>query len=329
VPATPFTENVPIELPSRGEAAALRDRFYNATVAQRIDVTSGLMIIRVRADRKYPVFEAGRYTTIGLGRWEPRVDGVAGDWGVESANDLNRPLIRRAYSISCPVLDGRGRLASVNSLPFVEFYVALVARDSDHPPMLTPRLFALAEGSRLNLGPHVYGQYTLAGVKPGDDVAFFATGTGEAPHNAMIVDLFERQQAGRIVSVVCTRRFPELGYLAQHRELERRYPNYRYIPLTTREPHNLDPTLPGFTGKQHVQDLVTSGRLERELGYEFEPTRTHVFLCGNPAMLGIPHKAPDGQFVFPEPPGMIEVFTHRGFQSDRDSLPNIHFEKYW
>jgi len=99
--------------------------------------------------------------------------------------------------------------------------------------------------------------------------------------------------------------------------------------LTTREPQNLDPAAPGYVGKQHVQDLVTSSRLERELGYELRPDRAHVFLCGNPAMLGIPQKTPDGQIVFPEPPGMIEVFADRGFQFERESWPNIHFESYW
>jgi ferredoxin--NADP+ reductase len=320
---------MPTQLLASPEIPTLRDRFYNATVAQRIDVTAGLMIVRIRPDQKYPAFEPGQYTTIGLGEWEPRMDGVAGDWHPQSATRRHPPIVRRAFSISCPILTARGNLACVDSLPWLEFYVALVSRASDHPPMLSPRLFALSEGSRLYLGAHAYGRYTLAGVKATENVAFFATGTGEAPHNAMIAQLLQQEHAGRIVSVICARHFAELGYLAQHRELEHRFPNYRCIALTTREPHNLDPSVPGYVGKQHVQDLVTSGRLERELGYSLDPANTHVFLCGNPAMLGIPHKSPDGQLVFPEPPGMIEIFTHRGFQCDRRGWPNIHFERYW
>src|SRR5262249_27718172 len=212
-----------------------------ATVAQRIDVTTGLMIVRIRPDQKYPPFEAGQYTTIGVGAWEPRVDGVVGDWGASGKGHFHQALIRRAYSISCPVLDARGHLACVDSVPWVEFYVALVSRNSDRPPMLTPRLFAFSEGCRLHLGTHACGHYTLAGVKVTDDVAFFATGTGEAPHNAMIARLLQRKHAGRIVSVVCVRHFAELGYLERHRELEKRYPNYRYVTLTTRESQNLDP----------------------------------------------------------------------------------------
>src|SRR5436309_428943 len=126
-----------LDLPSSAEIPALRDRFYNATVAQRIDVTAGLMIVRIRPDQKYPPFEAGQYTTIGVGHWEPRVDGVSVDWHTQSGTEHHSPIVRRAYSISCPILDARGHLACVDSLPFLEFYAALVSRDSDRPPMLT------------------------------------------------------------------------------------------------------------------------------------------------------------------------------------------------
>src|ERR1051326_8135996 len=112
---------MPTELLASPEIPTLRDRFYNATVAMRTDVTAGLMILRIRPDQKYPAFEAGQYTTIGLGEWEPRVDGAEGDWHPRSATGRHLPIVRRAYSISCPILDARGHLACVDSLPFLEF----------------------------------------------------------------------------------------------------------------------------------------------------------------------------------------------------------------
>ena len=43
-----------------------------------------------------------------------------------------------------------GRLAPIDELPFLEFYINYVHRPSDNHPMLTPRLFALGEGDRLH-----------------------------------------------------------------------------------------------------------------------------------------------------------------------------------
>lgn len=308
----------------------LRERFYNATVERRIDIHDDLVILRIRPDQKYPAFPAGQYTLLGLGEWELRADGVARSMDTMGEGLPHQQLIRRAYSISCPVLDAQGRLVCCEELPFLEFYVALVSRRSDHPPMLSPRLFALKEGSRIFLGHRAHGHYTTTTLKPADDVAFFATGTGEAPHNAMIAQLLAREHTGRIASVACVRHRRDLGYAAPLRELEKRYPNYRYITLTTREPENLDPTCPGYVGKQYLQDFVASGRLEQELGYDLQPRTAHVFLCGSPAMIGVPHKGADGHLVYPEPPGLAEVFGRRGFEIDHPHKPGtLHFEKYW
>ena len=61
-----------------------------------------------------------------------------------------------------------------------------------------------------------------------------------------------------------------------------RYPNYTYLPLTTREN-------PGQS-KVYIQDLIQSGELEERLGQKLDPDKTHVFLCGNPKMIGLAEK---------------------------------------
>lgn len=307
----------------------LRERYYNATVLERVDVTPGLMILRILPDQPFQPFIAGQYTTLGLGLWEPRVDGVASVWDPADEASVARSLVRRAYSLSAPVWHGQ-RLAGPQDVPFLEFYIAQVTRATDQPPLLTPRLFGLRPGSRLHVGARAHGRYTTSGVAAHEDVGFFATGTGEAPHNAMLSDLLARGHTGRIVSAVCVRHRRELGYLTQHRELERRFSNYRYLVLTTREPENLNPEQAGFVGRQYLQDFVESGRLEQELGYTLRPETTHVFLCGNPAMIGMPGKTVDGQVEFPEPPGLVEVFVRRGFVFDsHDPTSRVHLETYW
>jgi ferredoxin--NADP+ reductase len=157
-------------------------------------------------------------------------------------------------------------------------------------------------------------------------VLFLSTGTGEAPHNYMLWELLRRGHAGRILAACCVRYRQDLGYLAIHQQLMQRYPNYTYLPLTTREADTL-------ANKVYIQDLVVSGQLEERLGQPLDPARTHVFLCGNPKMIGVPtlDKATN-QKVYPQPLGVIEVLEKRGFQVDfapAKQKGNIHFEEYW
>ena len=85
--------------------------------------------------------------------------------------------------------------------------------------------------------------------------------------------------------------------------------------------------------KVYIQDLITSGQLEERLGQPLDPARTHVFLCGNPKMIGVPVKDPNtGQRVYPSPTGVVEILEKRGFRADQPQVKfkgNIHFEEYW
>jgi ferredoxin--NADP+ reductase len=307
------------------QAQALRQRHYNATVVGLKRIHDELMLLRVRRDLGQVVFDAGQYTVLGMGFWEPRVPNVQAE--TLDARHLTQ-LVKRAYSISCPMLDDAGDLRRPGEFSFLEFYITLV-RKAERPPALTPRLFALTEGDRLFVGRKAHGKYTLDCVRGRDTVVFAATGTGEAPHNAMTAELLARGHRGRIVSVTCVRRKTDLGYIATHRTLERRYPNYRYLTLTTREPENLDPSMPGYVGKQYLQDYFLSGAMEHAAGVELDPDRTHVYLCGSPDMIGMP-RIVDDEVVYPESQGLIEVLAERGFQPDLPQRPgNVHYEKYW
>jgi ferredoxin--NADP+ reductase len=312
---------------SNDEISDLRRKHYNASVAAVRHVHEELMVLRVRPDVGVPEYLAGQYTTLGLGFWEPR----APDTQDEPLSDAElRKVVKRAYSISFPILDRAGKLLRRADCDFLEFYVVLVRESPGTPPALTPRLFRVAPDDRLLVGPKITGHYTLGPVIQGQDIVFLATGTGEAPHNAMVAELLDRRHTGRILNAVCVRRRTDLGYLDVHLALERHFPNYRYLPLTTREPSNIDRTRADYVGKQYLQGLIESGRLETELGHALDPARTHVFLCGNPAMIGIPHTEEDGSHVYPQPTGVIEILERRGFHADERGRPgNIHFEKYW
>jgi ferredoxin--NADP+ reductase len=285
------------------------------------------MILRVRPDEGLPAFAAGQYATLGLGNWEPRIENVHREQILEPR--APRQLIRRAYSISCPLLDEQGQLVTCRDLDFLEFYIARVSHPNDDPPRLTPRLFALAERSWLFVGPRFHGTYTLAPCADDNAMVFLATGTGEAPHNAMIAELLARGHRGPIVSAVCVRYRNDLGYLEVHRKLEMRFDNYHFVTLTTREPQNVDPSRPDYIGKQYLQEFVRSGRFETVTGIFLDPTRTHVYLCGNPSMIGLrtPTRAAQSH---PEPAGMVDILAMRGFRLDHPHAPgNLHVEKFW
>ncbi|MFO0927478.1 MAG: ferredoxin--NADP reductase [Gemmataceae bacterium] len=302
----------------------LRKQKYNATVLHLHRVHKDLMVVRVRPDFPRPVHKPGQYTVLGLGYWEPRVPECQAET-LKPGDDVK--LARRSYSISCSVLGPDGALLDISRTDWLEFYVVLV-RQTGKPqgPALTPRLFLLREGDRLHLGEKIAGHYNLEGVRPDDTVVFLSTGTGEAPHNYMLWELLGRQHPGRILSACCVRYRKDLGYMATHEELMRRYPNYTYLGLTTREG-----TGPG--GKVYIQDLLTSGELERQLGRPLDPATTHVFLCGNPKMIGVPEKNREtGEVGFPQPPGVIELLVRRGFRTDLPAQKmrgNIHYEEYW
>jgi ferredoxin/flavodoxin---NADP+ reductase len=294
---------------------------YNATLVDVAAVHEELRIFRVQPDWDVAA-EAGQYLALGLGNWERRVANVQ----PETDPLQNHKLIRRAYSISCPILDDSDHIRRIQDHRFLEFYITLI-RQAKRPPALTPRLFAMEVGARLFAEPHIVGHYTLEAVQADEPVVFFATGTGEAPHNAMLAELLHRGHRGRIVNAVCVRRRRDLGYHRVHRRLEKLFPHYRYLTLTTREPENTDPQRPDFQGKRYLQDFVASGELEASAQLPLDPRHCHVFLCGSPDMIGLSRP---GQTSANSRPGMISVLEERGFvQSGPLGPGRIRYERYW
>lgn len=313
----------PGTLPLPQPASVHSPAMYNARVIDIHQCHSHLRILRVLADWGPLAYEPGQYGVLGLGNWEPSVCG-------SPSSGAPPRLIKRAYSFSSPLLDEQERLLRPADCPWLEFYIVLVEPTPGQPPGLTPRLFRLVPGDRLYLGERAHGRYTLAGVRESDTVVFVGTGTGEAPHNAMVAELLARGHRGRIVCATSVRYRQDLAYLHAHRRLEAMYSQYCYLAVTTREPENRNPAVPGYVGKWHLQTLVASGEFERRAGVRLDPTNTHVFLCGNPAMVGLPRRDAEGRLTFPHPRGMVEVLTERGFQLDRPGSPgNIHVENYW
>jgi ferredoxin/flavodoxin---NADP+ reductase len=306
------------------EIAELRRTRYNATVVRLEKLHSDLMILRVKPDFPRPPHRAGQYCTLGLAYCEPRVAGCQTE---DLKPEDHAKIVRRSYSLSSSIFSKgtNGPLRNMNDDEFVEFYIVLVRENTEggRVPALTPRLFALKEGDRVQLGEKITGTYTLADVAPTDTVIMLGTGTGEAPHNFMTWELLSQGHQGQIFHACCVRLNQDLGYRSTHAALMERYPNYAYHPLATREKN--------ATGKVYIQDLISSGELESRLGRPLDSATTHVFLCGNPKMIGIPTKDKEtGVRTYPTPVGVIELLERRGFvATEGKSKGNVHYEKYW
>jgi ferredoxin--NADP+ reductase len=146
----------------------------------------------------------------------------------------------------------------------------------------------------------------------------------------MLASLLAGGHSGRIIVASCVRYAADLAYLDVHRELERRYSNYRYLALATRERSGPNSESRRIICGRRLQDYLSSGSLSRDTGLSLNPKQTHVFLCGNPGMIGLPQHMPDGKWRFPEPPGMVELLSARGFSLDRSHVRGkIHVERYW
>ncbi|MDP9495728.1 MAG: hypothetical protein M3P87_10855, partial [Actinomycetota bacterium] len=239
---------------SVGGDEALRRQHYNAALTHIRAHNEDLWVMRVRSDEPIEPFAAGQYTTLALGYWEPRADDAVDDF----SSGQREKLARRSYSVSSSIVDEDGNLVEANPQD-VEFYIVKVRPGEQEIPALTPRIFLKGVGDRIFMGRKFTGHYTLEGVKPTDNIVFLSTGTGEAPQNKMTAELLRREHEGTILNVVCVRYRADLAYVEQQAIVEERYPIYRYVSLTTREPEN--------EGKKvYIQDMITSGQLEAELG---------------------------------------------------------------
>jgi ferredoxin--NADP+ reductase len=297
---------------------SLRDENYNATISHIRAHNDELWVIQVRPDETIDGFVPGQYTTLALGYWEPRADDAA----EEIDEDQRRKLARRSYSVSCPMVDrDTGELIDANPGD-VEFYLVKLRPAEGLIPALTPRIFTKQEGDRIFMGEKLTGRYTLEGVQPDDKVVFLSSGTGEAPQNAMTAELLRTGHRGPIINLVCVRYRDDLAYLPEQEIVQQKWDNYRYEVLTTREPENLD-------NKIYIQDMIRDGKIEELLGGPLDPADTHVFLCGNPAMIGIPRWEGDTP-IFPEPEGVCQLLHERGFTIDHlKTKGNVHYEEYW
>lgn len=265
----------------------------NAIVAQRIEVSPGLIVLRVVPDGwELAEFEAGQFAVLGLSGTASRHQVSDSEEGRANPDKL----IKRAYSIA----------SSSVANEYVEFYIVMVRSGA-----LTPRLFALSVGDRLWLSPKVSGLFTLADVPPDQHVLLISTGTGLAPYMSMLRSHLVCGEPRRFAVIHGARHSWDLGYRSELLTLKRMCPNFTYIATISR-PEQEPALWTGETG--YIQDVWQRGVLEESSEFRASPEDTHVFLCGNPSMIVT----------------MENLLSKAGFKEHKRKDPGtIHVERYW
>lgn len=265
----------------------------NARVLQRIEVTPELMILRIVPEGwELPSFTPGQFAVLGLPASAPR----------HPLSDPEDPppdpgkLIRRAYSVA----------SAPEEKDYLELYITLVGSGS-----LTPRLWALRPGDPIWLGKKFSGLFTLDDVPDGFHVVLMATGTGLAPYMSMLRSFLLHDASRRVAVLHGARHSWDLGYRSELATLNRLFDNFDYVPTVSR-PFQESPSWPGECG--YVQELWRRRAVAERWGFKPTPGNTHVFLCGNPAMID----------------EAITMFEQDGYRQHSSRTPGeIHVEKYW
>ncbi|MEA2042131.1 MAG: ferredoxin--NADP reductase [Bacteroidota bacterium] len=264
----------------------------NSTVTQIIQISQSMRIIRVAPnDWELPNFEAGQFVSLALPGSTERCASATEEF---KAQDPDK-LVRRAYSIA----------SSSKEKQYVEFYITLVRAGS-----LTPRIFNLEVGDHVEMGKRFVGMFTLDQVPEDKNVVLIATGTGVAPYMSMLRTDALKQNRKLIVIHGASNSW-DLGYSSELQLLESIADNFSYIPTIT-EPEKEKGRWVGET--QFVEEIWKDGSVGKALDYEVTAENTHIFMCGNPAMIK----------------SMTELLEPAGFSEHTKKNPgNIHVEKFF
>jgi len=265
----------------------------NAVVSQKIEVSPGLIILRIVPEGwELPDFKAGQFTVLGLPGTAIRHEYADPE---EPLGDPEK-LIRRAYSVSS---------SSVNK-EYIEFYITMVASGA-----LTPRIFSLKSGDKIFLSQKFTGMFTLDMVDPGANIILLGTGTGLAPYMSMLRDDLPCNSPRKYVIVHGARHSWDLGYRSELNTIAHVCNNFTYIPAIT-EPN--DEHIPWGGAAGFIQHLWGNKIIHTKAGFKPAPENTHIFLCGNPDMIST----------------MVETLEKEGFNEHTKKAPgNIHLERYW
>ncbi|EKD26607.1 MAG: hypothetical protein ACD_79C01098G0002 [uncultured bacterium] len=271
----------------------MQNEELNAIVAQKIEISPEVIILRVVADGwELSDFIPGQFTILG----------VPGSYGrIELSDEEQTPpdpnkLIKKPYSVA----------SSSKSKEYVEFHIALVRSG-----VMTPRIFNLKVGDKIWLSNQFRGIFTLQDVPKESHLILIATGTGLSPYMSMIRTIITADMNRKMTVIQGARHSWDLGYSSELFTLTKICKEFNYIPiisLTENEPYKWK----GETG--FIHDYWNANKIEKLWGFKPNPSNTHIFLCGHPMMLQ----------------AMLEILGLEGFKEHTPKEPGqVHLERFF
>ncbi len=267
----------------------------------------------------------------------PRLRYAPGQYGSLGLLSKRHPdkLIKRAYSLSSSIVDLASRqLLDSDDLNYYEVYINRFESADRDIERLTPQLFELSSGARIFCGTKIVGHYTLGGVNPTKNVLLLGTTTGESPNNAISHQVLSEARPIRIANVAIgaaqfgSAQFGSIPwrslYEPEHAFLMDTYPQYRYLPITTPTPADYRPF------EQLLRTWLEKPQTaEQQLGFVLTPENAHVFLCGDPQLIGAPKKLGGWNYEYPDH-GVFRLLTQFNFQlKTKFQDGNVEYETYW
>ncbi|MBI2358458.1 MAG: hypothetical protein HYV04_06065 [Deltaproteobacteria bacterium] len=158
-------------------------------------------------------------------------------------------------------------------------------------------------------------------MRPDCDILLIATTTGEAANNSILNEWLLQRRSGNSCQVVCGPPGWRSLYACEHEALSILCKNYRHVALGMDSCDTLE---------TRVAQWLTDPDIARdEIGFSCDPATTHVFLCGDPLMIGAPTKRGGWQYDVAAS-GLVPLLMRHGFTvKTRFKDGNVEYETYW
>jgi ferredoxin/flavodoxin---NADP+ reductase len=185
----------------------------------------------------------------------------------------------------------------------LEFYYNVVQAGP-----LSPRLAALGAGDAVHVAPNPAGFLVLREVPEAQNLWLVATGTGLGPFLSILRTDAPWQRFARVTLVHATRTAVDQAYREMIGDIAHaRGEKFAFVSFVSRE------AVAGALGGR-VPEAIRDRRLERAAQAELSAERSHVMLCGNPAMVT----------------DATAALEERGMRKHRRRAPgHITVETYW
>ncbi|MBM89122.1 MAG: ferredoxin--NADP(+) reductase [Gammaproteobacteria bacterium] len=174
--------------------------------------------------------------------------------------------------------------------------------------ILSNALVKLGTGDKVWIKQQSNGFFVLREIPECDEMWMLGTGTGIAPFFSILNTEEPWQRFKKVVLVHAVRTLADLRYQEMIEALKAKY-NDRFIFQAFVSREIVEGTING-----RIPGAIEDGTLEEKAGLKLDLEKSHIMLCGNPAMVK----------------DSVDMLKIRGFAKNRRGKPgHITIENYW